>query len=103
MKKPKVILLHRWVPTAVFCVVAAALMFWIVAAPRAVGTAAATRQLPIYCVQRDYKVCSLTFDAAWGNARMRRHVLPTSFTALGRPLPAFFTHSTYFRRHSDDN
>ena len=21
----------------------------------------------MYCVQRDYKVCSLTFDAAWGN------------------------------------
>ncbi len=22
---------------------------------------------PVYCVRRDYKVCSLTFDAAWGN------------------------------------
>ena len=25
------------------------------------------RQLPIYCVRKDYKVLSLTFDAAWGN------------------------------------
>ena len=28
---------------------------------------AAPRQLPIYCVRKDYKVLSLTFDAAWGN------------------------------------
>ncbi len=26
-----------------------------------------TRDLPIYCVERDYNVVSLTFDAAWGN------------------------------------
>lgn len=71
MKKPKVILLRRWVPAAIFCVAAAALMFWVVAAPRVVGAAAATRQLPIYSVKRDYKVCSLTFDAAWGDVTMR--------------------------------
>lgn len=35
--------------------------------PAAVTTAATDRQLPIYCVQRDQKVCALTFDAAWGN------------------------------------
>lgn len=35
--------------------------------PRAVVTAATQRDLPIYCVQKDSKVCSLTFDAAWGN------------------------------------
>ena len=28
---------------------------------------AAPRQLPIYCVQKDYKVLSISFDAAWGN------------------------------------
>lgn len=71
MKKLKIILLRRWVPTVVFCLAAAALMFWVVSTPRVVGTAAATRQLPIYCVQRDYKVCSLTFDAAWGDAIIR--------------------------------
>ncbi len=32
-----------------------------------VATAAATRDLPIYSVEREEKVCSLTFDAAWGN------------------------------------
>lgn len=32
-----------------------------------VMTAAADRDLPIYCVDQPEKVCSLTFDAAWGN------------------------------------
>ena len=35
--------------------------------PAVVGAAAATRQLPIYCVQRDQKMLSISFDAAWGN------------------------------------
>ena len=30
-------------------------------------TAAARLDLPIYCVQKQDRVCSLTFDAAWGN------------------------------------
>ena len=34
---------------------------------RAVMTAASKRQLPIYCVEKDSKVISLSFDAAWGN------------------------------------
>ena len=47
---------------------AAALIFAVVCSPRVVGAAAATRKLPVYCVQRDGKYVSLTFDAAWGNA-----------------------------------
>lgn len=35
--------------------------------PAYVTASASQRQLPIYSVQRDYKVCALTFDAAWGN------------------------------------
>lgn len=34
---------------------------------RAVTAAAANRDLPIYCVQKEEKVVSLSFDAAWGN------------------------------------
>lgn len=34
--------------------------------PLAVTASATTRQLPIYCVDRDQKVCSISFDAAWG-------------------------------------
>ncbi len=35
--------------------------------PEAVTAAVNQRILPIYCVDRDYKTASLTFDAAWGN------------------------------------
>ena len=61
----------RWlaVPAALTCVFALCLL---VNLPAAVTTAAADRQLPVYCVQKDTKVCSLSFDAAWGNAILRR-------------------------------
>nr|WP_202621067.1 polysaccharide deacetylase family protein [Pseudoflavonifractor sp. 524-17] len=42
-------------------------MFTVVNHPAIVGAAAASRQLPIYCVQRDQKMVSISFDAAWGN------------------------------------
>jgi polysaccharide deacetylase family sporulation protein PdaB len=35
--------------------------------PAIVGASAVKRELPIYCVKRDNKCVSLTFDAAWGN------------------------------------
>lgn len=35
--------------------------------PAIVGVTATERELPIYCVQRDNKCASLSFDAAWGN------------------------------------
>ena len=40
---------------------------WAINSSAIVGTAATQRELPIYCVQRDNKCASLTFDAAWGN------------------------------------
>ncbi len=67
----KVFTLKRRHLAIVACVLAAAAMFWTVNNPAVVGTAATTRQLPIYCVQRDQKMASLSFDAAWGNARVR--------------------------------
>ncbi len=63
----KVFTLKRRHLAVVACVLAAAAMFWTVNNPAVVGTAATTRQLPIYCVQRDQKMASLSFDAAWGN------------------------------------
>ena len=53
------------------CLVLAAMIFGVVNLPWAVGVAATARQLPIYCVQRDQKMVSLSFDAAWGNVRVR--------------------------------
>ncbi len=51
---------------ALGCALAAAAMFAAVNSP-AVVASATKRQLPIYCVQRDQKMLSISFDAAWGN------------------------------------
>ena len=48
----------------------AAAIFTLVYSPQVVGASATTRQLPVYCVQRDGKYVSLTFDAAGGDVRM---------------------------------
>ena len=42
-------------------------VFWLVNAPPSVAASVATRQLPIYCVDRSDKTISISFDAAWGN------------------------------------
>lgn len=47
--------------------IVSAVIFSIVCSPKLVGAAASTRRLPIYCVRRDEPVCSISFDAAWGN------------------------------------
>ena len=69
---PKIIYLRRKVLAAVGCVAAAVLMCWVAASPEVVGAASTERQLPIYCVQKDYKVLSISFDAAWGDVRVRQ-------------------------------
>ncbi|MBE7008363.1 MAG: deacetylase [Ruminococcaceae bacterium] len=45
---------------------ASAAIFAAVNAPAAVMASGTARQLPIYCVERDQKVCAISFDAAWG-------------------------------------
>ena len=67
MKGTKIIYLRRKVFAAAAFAIAAVMMFWVVNHPAVVGASASTRQLPIYCVQKDYKVVSISFDAAWGN------------------------------------
>lgn len=67
MKGTKIICLRRKIVAAVACVIAAAAMLYVVNSPMVVGAAATSRQLPIYCVQKDYKALSISFDAAWGN------------------------------------
>lgn len=63
----KFLLLNRKRLTAAVCLLLALGMLWTVNHPALVGAAAATRQLPIYCVQRDQKLVAISFDAAWGN------------------------------------
>lgn len=57
---------RRLIGAAAF-VFAAAAILWAVTSPAVVGAAAASRELPIYCVQRDNKAVALSFDAAWAD------------------------------------
>lgn len=63
----------KW--TVVAALAAGLGMALFTAIPRAITTAATQRDLPIYCVQKDSKVCSLTFDAAWGDAKVRQSLI----------------------------
>lgn len=63
----KILLLRRKPLVVLACALAAALMFYVVNYPYAATASSTKRQLPIYCVQRDQKMVSISFDAAWGN------------------------------------
>lgn len=72
MRKPirafHIVLMRKRWWTAAACLCLAAVMFCMVNYyPAAVGASSSVRQLPIYCVQRDQKLISISFDAAWGN------------------------------------
>ena len=57
---------------ALLGLIAAAGIFTAASLPFAVSTAATERQLPIYCVDTGgEKLCAISFDAAWGEGRMR--------------------------------
>lgn len=63
----KLLLIRRKAVVIFSCLLIACCMLYVVNHPAIVGATAAARQLPIYSVQRDYKVAALSFDAAWGN------------------------------------
>ena len=73
--KPKFFILKRKWLTFGAAALCAAAIFCAVNVPTVVGASVATRQLPIYCVERDQKVCSISFDAAWGDGRVRQLIL----------------------------
>ena len=81
----KVFLLKRKLLTVLACALAAAATFCAVHYPAAVSAAAADRQLPIYCVQRDQKMVAISFDAAWGDVILRT----LGRKGSGAPTPAF--------------
>ena len=60
--KPCFFVLRRRTLTFGAALLMAVAIFGAVNAPAAVRASAATRQLPIYCVERDQKVCSISFD-----------------------------------------
>ena len=83
-------------PAALLCVCALCLLTTL---PAAVSTASPQRQLPIYSVQRDQKLVSLTFDAAWGNARLRRRGINGFWARLWRKPesgPRIFSRKQFF-------
>ena len=61
---------HRKLLGPAALVLAVTAIFWVVNSPAVVGASASAKELPIYCVQRDNKAVSLTFDAAWGDVRV---------------------------------
>lgn len=63
----RAILIRRRSISIALCGLLACAMFYVVNYPPAVGAAATRRELPIYCVQREQKLLSISFDAAWGN------------------------------------
>ena len=65
-RRPRFLVLRRKWLTLAAAGLAVIAVFAAVNYPAAVSASAAARQLPIYCVQRDQKVCSISFDAAWG-------------------------------------
>jgi len=86
----KIFFIQRKGWTVAACLCLAAVMFYVVNYPAAVGAAAATRQLPIYCVQRDQKLVSISFDAAWGNEDtqqlidiLSQYKVPATFFVVG--------------------
>ena len=72
MSKVKILLLRRWYMVGGAALLAAAAIFYAVNYPASVSAAATTRQLPIYSVERSQKVCAISFDAAWGDAKVRQ-------------------------------
>ncbi len=63
----RLLLMRRETPAVLGTLLLAAVVLWAVNSPAIVGASATVRKLPVYCVERDDKCVSLTFDAAWGN------------------------------------
>ena len=65
--KVRVFLLRRRVVAALGVLLLAGAIFYVVSYPPSITASSTQRQLPIYCVEREQKMCSVSFDAAWGN------------------------------------
>jgi len=72
------------------CLLLSVAIFAVVNAPAAISASSTERQLPIYCVQRDQKLVSISFDAAWGNEDtqqlidiLQKYKVPATFFVVG--------------------
>ena len=78
--------------SAFFCLMIGALSLTLATstATQAVTTSTQERKIPIYYVEEDEKVCSISFDAAWGNEQtetllniLDEHKVKTTFFLVG--------------------
>lgn len=63
----KILLLRRRPVAWLAALVLSAALFYAVTYPAAVAAGTTDRQLPIYSVECSQPLCSISFDAAWGN------------------------------------
>ena len=63
----KIFLLRRRHVAWLCALAMAAVLFYAVTWPAAVTAGTTKRQLPIYSVECSQPLCSISFDAAWGN------------------------------------
>ena len=71
-RTPRIFLLRRRYVAFLAALAVAAGIFYVVNYPASVSTASTDRQLPIYSVERpEQKLCAISFDAAWGDVRVR--------------------------------
>ena len=85
----KIFFLKRRALAAIAAVAAVAAMAAVTNLPSAISASATTRQLPIYCVDRDQKMVSISFDAAWGNEDTQQLIditCPTLFRSVGQVI-----------------
>ena len=87
----RILLLSKKWMTLCLSLLAAGGIFYAAWYPSAVSTAAAERQLPIYCVETGgEKLCAISFDAAWGadNTQtildvLEKYDVPATFFVVG--------------------
>lgn len=86
----KILLLRRRYMVVAAALLLAAALFTAVTYPAAVAAGTTQRQLPIYSVEREQPLCSISFDAAWGNEDtellieiLARYNVKTTFFVVG--------------------
>lgn len=67
----KIIVFKQKALSILCSILALCMVGYVIAYPSIAEAYATNRQLPIYCVDKKQKVCSISFDAAWGDVNLR--------------------------------
>ena len=71
-QRVRIFLLRRGMVLALCTLALAAGIFYVTLYPTSRAAAASQRQLPIYSVECKNRLCAISFDAAWGDAKVRQ-------------------------------